>query len=117
MLLANCLFFGGAIATVIGVINIINFSKSSIAKIIICAVLIIGGASCCLVGNAQRQNRKTVYEVNKIIELSKSSYQVTLKAENGTEFFVCIKPEYINEFTVGGTVEFTSKELDVRKAD
>ena len=109
MLLANCLFFGGAIAAILGIINIINFSKASIAKVIICGVLIVGGAGCCLVGNSKRQNTKIMYEVSEVTEL-KTNYRVKLEAGSNSTILYLDK-EDADKFVQGETVELTKQEL------
>lgn len=112
MLLANCLFFGGAIAAVLGIINIINFSKVSIAKVIICGVFIVGGAACCLTGNAKRQNIKVAYEVYEVIATNNdgTNYRVTLKAGTNSTILYLDK-EDADKFVQGETVELTKQEL------
>ena len=112
MLLANCLFFGGAIAAILGIINIINFSKASIVKVIICGVLIVGGAGCCLVGNSQRQNTKVAYEVYEVTATNNdgTNYRVTLKAGSNSTILYLDK-EDADKFVQGETVKLTKQEL------
>lgn len=112
MLLANCLFFGGAIVAILGLLNVINFSKMSTVKFIICAILVVGGAACCMVGHTQRQNIKVSYEVVENITTNNdgTAFRVTLKAGANSTILYLDKDEAA-KFVKGQTVELTKKEI------
>ena len=104
---------GGGLATLLGIIMLLNRGK--ISTIIIGILLLVCGLSAAKVGYDLDQSTEVEYTVTEITAVTErdenNTYRITLKDSTGVETWIYVKQDNLFRFPKDETIKITKEKV------